>query len=265
MSLLEKLLAENMQRFGTKNLNETQKHRITQLLLEQTNTYEEPDAQSGNYLQRNVPSAEWQIDGFTAPEINNMSAAGRTTFKNAYRTYMDLSTGMVGKTLIVFKNATSIDDCVFDPKNVHLRIVIQSTYVPGPKAKDVAALGWMGQEGTIKIWSSKQATRNFDLATKTVMRKSDPETLGSDSTAYLQSANISALITGMGSVEDPTNGYVNTKGAEYTLGMKGEVRQGGVLVGYAPINFDTDSVHKTEGWGTILTTKGFAEKLDAWY
>ena len=262
---LERILAKNMQRFGTKNLNETQIARVTQLLLEQTNTYEEREARRGNYLQRNVPSAEWQIDGFTAPEINNMSDSGRTTFKAAYRTYMDLSTGMVGKTLIVFKNATSIDNCVFDPKNVHLRIVIQSTYVPGPKAKDVSATGTLGQQSTIKIWSSKQATRNFDLATKTVMRKSDPETLSIDATAYLQSAKISAIIAGQGSVEDPTGGYVKASGAEYSLGFKGEVRQGGVLVGYAPINFDTDSVHKTEGWGTILTTKGFAEKLDAWY
>lgn len=264
MSSLERMLLENMMRFGPKNLTEAQKHHISQLLLEQTNTYEEPDARTGTYLQRNVPAAEWQIDGFTAPEINNMSDTGRTTFKDAYRTYMDLSTGMVGKTLIVFKNATSIDNCVFDPKNVHLRIVIQSTYVPGSKVKAVGATGAVGQEGVIKIWSSKQATRNFELATKTVMRRSDPEGRGNES-SWLSSANISAIMPGTYEVEDPTGGYVTANGAEYTLRMDYSVRQGGVLIGYAPINFATDSVHKTEGWGTILTTKGFVDKLDAWY
>ena len=248
---LEKLLAKNMQRFGTKNLNETQNGRITQLMLEQINTYEEPDPYTDNYLQRNVPAAEWQIDGFTAPEINNMSDSGKTSFKDAYRTYMDLANGMVGKTLIVFKNATSIDNCVFDPKNVYLRIVIQSSYVPGPKAKDVAATGIMGQESYIKIWETKQATRNFELATKTAVLK-----LEDNPRAGVKQASISLVLDKAADISDPAGGFVSAAG-EYSIGMDYSVRRGGAVIGYCPINFSGDSVHKTEGWGTVLVSGGY--------
>jgi len=261
MIKLKNLLAENMLRFGSKNLTETQKRHIKQLILEQTNTYEEPDARTGNYLQRNVPAAEWQIDGFTAPEINNMSDTGRTTFKDAYRTYMDFSTGLVGKTLIVFKNATSIDNCVFDPKNVHLRIKIQSSYVPGPKAKDVAAQGYVGQDNCIQIWETNQATRNFELATKTAVFKFDNSTLASDR----QPANITLLSDGpsiSSGVADPTGGFVSVSG-QYKIFQDYSVRQKGILVGYCPINFSGDSVHKTEGWGSVLVSKGYQEAA-AW-
>jgi predicted transport protein len=190
-----------------------------------------------------------------------MSDSGKTSFKDAYRTYMDFSTGMVGKTLIVFKNAKSITECVFDPKNVHLRIKIQSSYVPGPKAKDVAAEGYVGQDNCIQIWETKQATRNFELATKTAVFKSDNSTLASDK----QPASITLLSDGpsiSSGVADPTGGFVSVSG-QYKIFQDYSVRQMGVLVGYCPINFSGDSVHKTEGWGSVLVSKGYQEAA-AW-
>jgi hypothetical protein len=256
---LEKLLAENMRRFGTKNLNEAQKRHIKQLILEQINTYEAPDPRTGTYPQRNVPSAEWQIDGFTAPEINNMSENGSKLFKDAYRTYMDLSNGMIGKTLIVFKNATSIDNCVWDPKNVYLRIPIQSSWVPGPKAKDVTATGLQGQANSIKIWSTTQATRNYEIATKTAVMKSEGQT-----EIEFQPAHISLMVNRGGgqfgdSIYDPLGGMVRVGFGEYQINSKYQVYQSGKLIGICPINFDTDSRFTPEGWGTVLVSGGYPE------
>jgi hypothetical protein len=103
----------------------------------------------------------------------------------------------------------------------------------------------------------------FDLATKTVMRTSDPE--GSRSEAgwgSLQKTNLSVIPEGNYDVGDPTNGYVYTRGADYVLGFDYAVRQRGQLIGYALVNNDQDFVAKTEGYGTVLTTKGYPEKVE---
>ena len=250
MSSLERMLLENMMRFGAKNLTEWDQRKLKQILSEQK-------------IARSVDPSEWKIDGFTAPVVSTMSyktSPSGSLFFDAYRAYMDPANGMIGKTLLIFSpdKITKIDDVTLDPADVIGRVVIQSSYVPGPKAKDVEARGEMGQTQYIKIWSSKQATRNFELATKTAMLKAE----GMDES---QPANISLLwdqSTGS-DIEDPTGGYVRSAGAEYSLGIDFSVKQSGQIIGYAPIGFDTNAVHKTEGWNTVLVSKGFAEK-NAW-
>lgn len=251
---LEKRLLENMLRFGPKNLTEWDQRKLKQILSEQK-------------VARTVDPSEWQIDGFTAPAVSTMStktSPSGSLFFDAYRTYMDPSTGMIGKTLLIFNTPTGADAAngingiYLDPADVKERVVIQSSYVPGPKAKDVEARGEMGQTQYIKLWSSKQATRNFELADKTAMLKAEGMT-------EFQNANISLLWNqGSGNdVEDPTGGYVRSAGAEYSLGVDFAVRVAGQIIGYAPIAFDTNAVHKTEGWNTVLVSKGFPEK-NAW-
>jgi len=273
MSSLERLLLENMMRFGPKNLTEWDQRKLKQLLKEQnpaTQPTPTTDRQGTVNLAGGAPRvvdpSEWKITGFTAPPVlttsTNATVSG-SAFFSAYRTYMDLSNGMVGKTLLVFSPAgvTSIADVQLNPANVVQQLVIQSTYVPGPKAKDVRSGGGAtgdANQTSIKIWTANQATRNFDLATKTVMRKDDPEGGG---TVELQLANVSA-ITDDGGEGNPIGGYVVTRGNNYILGMDYSVRQKGTLIGYALINFSGDSVHKTEGWGTILTTKGYPMKVE---
>jgi hypothetical protein len=61
---------------------------------------------------------------------------------------------------------------------------------------------------------------------------------------------------------NPDGGLVRA-GAEYTIGLDYAVRQSGKIIGYCPINFSGDSVHKTEGWGTVLVSGGFRED-NAW-
>jgi hypothetical protein len=241
-----------MLRFGSKNLTEWDQRRLKQILSEK--------------VARQVDPSEWQITGFTAPVVSTLStktSPSGSLFFDAYRTYMDPSTGMIGKTLLIFNTPTGADAAngingvYLDPADVKERIVIQSSYVPGPKAKDVEAAGEMGQTQYIKIWSSKQATRNFELADKTAVLKAEGMT-------EFQNASISLLRdkqTG-NEIMDPTAGYVRA-GGEYSIGTDFAVRQSGQIIGYAPIAFDTNAVHKTEGWNTVLVSKGFPEK-NAW-
>ena len=290
MSSLERMLLENMLRFGPKNLTEWDQRRLKHLLKEQTTTQYPPGqgpasaapptptattnrqgtVNLGGSGPRVVDPSEWQITGFTAPAVNTTSLKTSTSgsaFFDAYRTYMDVANGMVGKTLLVFsaEGVTSINDVQLNPANIIQRIEIQSTYVPGAKAEDVKkAMGKVSDGREIRIWSTKQATRNFNLATKTVMRSYDPDNwpgsvYGFDS---LQKADISVIPDGNYDVADPTNGYVYVRGSEYTLGFNYEVRQKGQIIGYALVNNDQDFVPKTEGYGTILTTKGFPEKVE---
>jgi hypothetical protein len=271
MSSLERLLLENMMRFGPKNLTEWDQRKLKQLLKEQnpaTQPTPTTDRQGTVNLAGGAPRvvdpSEWKIDGFTAPPVlttSTKATASGSAFFDAYRTYMDFSTGLVGKTLLVFSPAgvTSIDDVQLNPANVIQRIVIQSTYVAGSKAKAVqTAMGYAATPRELKIWSAQQATRNFDLATKTVMRYDDPE--GNQKPA-LQDTEISAIME-YGETANPTGGYVVTRRSNYVLDFDYTVKQKGVLIGYCPINVDQDSVHKTEGWGTILTTKGYPVKVE---
>ena len=290
MSSLERMLLENMLRFGPKNLTEWDQRRLKHLLKEQTTTQYPPGqgpasaappfpaattnrqgtVNLGGSGPRVVDPSEWQITGFTAPAVNTTSHKTSTSgsaFFDAYRTYMDVANGMVGKTLLVFsaEGVTSIDDVQLNPANVIQRIVIQSTYVPGAKAEDVRkAMGTVTDMREIRIWSTKQATRNFDLATKTVMRTYDPADSTTSLTGWgaLQKTNLSVIPEGNLDVGDPTNGYVYTRGADYVLGFDYAVRHMGELIGYALVNNDQDFVPKTEGYGTILTTKGYPEKVE---
>jgi hypothetical protein len=240
---LEKILAENMLRFGSKNLTEWDQRRLNQILSEQK-------------IDRDIDPSEWNIPGFTAPPVRLLSGIdgpkGKAFF-DAYRAYMDFSTGLVGKTLLVYTpdKVTKINDIVLDPADVIQRIVIQSSYVPGPKAKDVAATGIMGQESYIKIWETKQATRNFELATKTAVLK-----LEDNPPAGVKQSSISLILDKGGDISDPAGGFVSC-GGEYSIGMDYAVRKGGAIIGYCPINFSGDSVHKTEGWGTVLVSGGY--------
>lgn len=276
MSSLERMLLENMMRFGPKNLTEWDQRRLKYLLKEQTEptptatTNRQGTVNLGGSGPRVVDPSEWQITGFAAPAVNTTSHKTSTSgsaFFDAYRTYMDVANGMVGKTLLVFsaEGVTSIDDVQLNPANVIQRIEIQSTYVPGAKAEDARkAMGTITDYREIRIWSTKQATRNFDLATKTVMRTYDPADSTTSLTGWgaLQKTNISVIPEGNLDVGDPTNGYVYTRGADYVLGFDYAVRHMGQLIGYALVNNDQDFVPKTEGYGTILTTKGYPEKVE---
>jgi hypothetical protein len=247
---LEKLLAENMRRFGTKNLNEAQKHRLKQLLLEDVKILQKP--------------TDWGISGFNPPEISSertmtpLEGESQITetarqWIDAYNAYLDPKAGYVGKTLLVFK------DQYIDYRNIVKRIAIQSSYVPGPKAKDVTAGRYQqGAEVYIKIWETKQATRNFELATKTaVMQK-----VSTPSNPTLQPADF-RLIRATGTVGflNPIGGVVATSG-EYSIGMDFQVYQAGKLLGYAPLRWQA-AVHKTEGWGSVLVSGGVPE-ANAW-
>jgi hypothetical protein len=278
MSSLERMLLENMMRFGPKNLTEWDQRRLKYLLKEQTTTQYPPGqgpasaapptptattnrqgtVNLGGSGPRVVDPSEWQITGFTAPAVNTTSHKTSTSgsaFFDAYRTYMDLANGMIGKTLLVFsaEGVTSIDDVQLNPANIVKRIVIQSSYVPGSKSRNVDSLGYVGQANSIRIWENKQATRNFELATKTAVFDYAGSTV-------LKQASIS-LVTPYGDPEDPTGGYVATTG-KYKISTDYSIREAGKLIGYCLINYDQDSVHKTEGWGTVLA-KGDS-RPDSW-
>ena len=83
-----------------------------------------------------------------------------------------------------------------------------------------------------------------------------------------QPASITLLADGpsiSSGVADPTGGFVSISNSvgQYKIFQDYSVRQMGVLVGYCPINFSGDSVHKTEGWGSVLVSKGYPEAA-AW-
>jgi hypothetical protein len=247
---LEKILAENMLRFGSKNLTEWDQRRLKQLLIEDVKILQKP--------------TDWGISGFNPPEISSertmtpLEGESQITeiakqWIDAYNAYLDPKAGYVGKTLLVFK------DQYIDYRNIVKQIVIQSSYVPGPKAKDVTAGRYQqGAEVYIKIWETKQATRNFELATKTaVMQKGS-----APSGPSLQQASFSLILaTGTGGFLDPLGGVVRASG-EYSIGMDFKVYQGGKLLGYAPLRFQ-QGVHKTEGWGSVLVSGGVPE-ANAW-
>jgi len=274
MSSLEKILIENMLRFGSKNLTEWDQRRLKQLLIEQgeEQTTATPAADSRTYVRGGSGQiqqilqkpTDWGISGFNPPEISTSQTMkpieGESQITNiamqwidAYNAYLDAKTGYVGKTLLVFK------DQYIDYRNIVKRIVIQSSYVPGPKAKDVTAGRYQqGAQSYIKIWETKQATRNFELATKTaIMQKGGNPTQPSNT----MPANIRLIVAPGGGLFDPTNGMVATSG-EYSIGMDFKVYQAGKLLGYAPLRFG-NAVHKTEGWGSVLVSGGVPE-ANAW-
>jgi hypothetical protein len=232
MSSLEKILIENMLRFGSKNLTEWDQRRLKQLLIEQDpeQTTATPAADSRTYVRGGSGQiqqilqkpTDWGISGFNPPEISTSQTMkpieGESQITNiamqwidAYNAYLDAKTGYVGKTLLVFK------DQYIDYRNIVKRIVVTSCYT----------------DTKMVHFYERPATRNFDLANKTMVLKPGTPTL-LDSTEY----DISAPESGFGT----ESGFGNLQKADLCL-LRGTY-------------FTSVKMPKTADTVTLLKTRG---------
>ena len=281
---LEKRLLENMLRFGSKNLTEYDQRILKRMLQEQatpttaapaTTTPAAPAAGTTAAAPAAAPAAtdKWGIPGFTAPAIGSANAefgpkaqSPGTTWINAYATYLDNASGWVGKTVVVLKRE------MLYPDEIVAKFVVQSSF----------AFSGTGDEGQkpVRFWSTKQATRNFDTATKKlILRKGTKEEALADDgsyllgtsgagqpTNYLQSANIAAELAWEphpnypgGSAQIAWNVYnpgsmnsLKISGGEYTINWDGVVTQAGKVIGYCPVSPYSAIPPKPEGYGTVM-------------
>lgn len=279
MSSLEKMLIENMMRFGPKNLTEWDQRKLKQLLKEQ------PVNISGTTAAVAVQPADWGIAGFTPPVVSSneyfvvesgASVLSRpaAAWTDAYDKYLDGATGYVGKTLLVFKNQ------ILDPKEIVDRISIQASY---SLSYDLKA---------IQFWTVA-ATRNFDKAANTmiVAANATPLDAGYFAGAYdvvgdagLVAANLSIgldqfdMIPSPGATETAPCVYkpklikgeplpVKLKGASYSVNYLGEVRKAGQVIGYTPGHAYTSIPSIVEGYGFTLANGKAVPLQDSedWY
>jgi len=303
MSSLERLLLENMMRFGAKNLTEWDQRKLKQLLKEQTQaTQPTPttDRQgivtpsTGVVEEITIAGADWGISGFDPPTIvsSRQFKAEKggvldeivRNWTTAYDTYLDTSTGCVGKTLLVFKDKS------LDTRNIVERIQVASSfstaYITSATIK------------TVCIWSSAQ-TRNYDTATNTMVVAANAVPLPADDPASqtgkgldtyeidgetgLVSATLQIVpnrntyyLTSLPTVNPlkvtkdgdlPFNGTRLTSKAEYTINASNEVRKKGKLIGYTPTSAYYNMPLNIDGFGfTLATGKSVpVQDNDVWY
>ena len=268
---LEKRLLENMLRFGSKNLTEYDQRILKRMLHEQAQAPTTAPAPAPAAGTTAAPAAtdQWGISGFTynlpahiVPEMYT----GNSAFDQAYETYLDNASGWIGKTVLVFK------DKYIAAKDIVDRFVVQSSFV-------FSATGEEGKKPT-RFWSTKQATRNFDTATKKlILRKGTKEEALADDGSYmlgmtgagqpknyLQSANISADLAWEphpnfpgGSAQIAWNVYnagsmnlLKISGGDYTINWDGKVTKAGQFIGYCPVIPYFKMPAKPEGYGTVM-------------
>ena len=280
MTSLEKILIENMIRFGSKNLTESDQRKLKQLLKEQgtVNISEATEAIA-------VQPADWGIAGFTPPVVSSnelfvvetgedVLTRRSAAWTDAYDTYLDGASGYVGKTLLVFKNKS------LDPREIVDRISIQASY----------SLSY--DQKSIQFWTTA-ATRNFDKAANTmiVAANATPLDTGFFAGAYdvvgdagLVDANLRIgldqfdMTPSQGGTETAPCVYkpelikgeplpVKLKGATYSVNYLGEVRKAGQVIGYTPAHAYTAIPSIVEGYGFTLANGKAVPLQDSedWY
>jgi hypothetical protein len=217
---------------------------------------------------------KWGIPGFTAPAVGASFAEFGPNAENAaaswisaYETYLDNASGWIGKTVVVFKREMLYVD------EIVAKFVVQSLY----------AYSRSGPEGQkpVRIWSTKQATRNFDTAAKKlIIRKGTKEEAKTEDGDYLLAesagseqwnAMVNANITAQLAWEDHPNypgsndkgiawsvynpGKMNDlkiTGGDYSIDWAGKVYQAGKHIGYCPVTPYYNIQPIPDGYGTVL-------------
>lgn len=277
---LEKRLLENMLRFGSKNLTEYDQRILKRMLQEQaTPTTAAPAAATPAAAAPAATTDKWGVPGFTydlpvnsVPEISE-----NTKFCAAYETYLDNASGWVGKTVIVFK------DKYVDAKDIVDRFVVKASYAYTGTTKE-------GQR-PVKFWTTKQPTRNYDIASGVMIVNSDAEpqddgsyylalgAIGSEGSfsSILAPANVGATLEWreeatmysgqyFGSTPYSINIYnstdlMNTGTNDYSIDWEHKVYRSGKFIGYSPVTPYNKMPAQMDGYGMVLTTKGKSVKL----
>lgn len=289
MSSLERMLLENMMRFGAKNLTEWDQRKLKQLLKEQdpatptTNRQGTVTPSTGNVEEITIAPADWGITGFTPASIRSSQQfkpqAGSTltpaasAWTTAYDTYLDAATGYIGKTLLVFK------DTSLDTRNIVERIQVASSFSTSFQTN-----------GKVYIWSSAQ-TRNYDKTNNTMIVAANavPDTnysVGADFSGYEIEGETGLVKATLMLVPDrrvyyaselPTvanitfskegNMPLTIKNQEYVINSSNQVYKKGVLIGYTPANAVYSMKVDKNGFGfTTATGKAVPiQEVDPWY
>lgn len=293
MSSLEKMLLENMMRFGPKNLTEWDRRKLQQLLKEQdpatpttatptTNRQGVVTPSTSAYEEITIAPADWGITGFTPPTVRSSAEfkaqAGSTLTPQAsawvtsYMTYLDAATGYIGKTLLVFK------DTSLDTRNIVERIQVASSFSTSFQTK-----------GKVYIWSSAQ-TRNYDKTNNTMIVAAnavpDPMYSAGDISGYEIEGETGLVKATLMLVPDrrlyggsslPTvanvtfskegNLPLTIKNQEYVINSANQVYKKGVLIGYTPANAVYSMNVDKNGFGfTTATGKAVPiQEVDPWY
>jgi hypothetical protein len=309
MSTLERMLLENMLRFGPKNLTEWDQRRLKHLLKEQTTTQYPPGQgpasaappfpaattnrqgtvtpSTGVVEEITIAGADWGIQGFNPPTVRSSRQfkpeAGGTldpvvsSWTTAYDTYLDMSTGCVGKTLLVFKDKS------LDTRNIVERIQVASSFTTG---------------NGVYIWSSAQ-TRNYDTATNTMVVAANAVPLPADEPSSqtgkgldtyeidgetgLVQATLQIVpyreeyyrislptVIPLKLIKDGDLPYNSTRlnsKKEYTINSSNEVRKKGQLIGYTPASAYYTMPLTLDGYGfTLATGKSVpVQDTEVWY
>ena len=293
MSSLEKMLLENMMRFGPKNLTEWDRRKLQQLLKEQDPATPTPATPTTNRQGTVTPStgvveeitiapADWGITGFTPasirssqqfkPEAGSTLTPAASAWTTAYDTYLDAATGYIGKTLLVFK------DTSLDTRNIVERIQVASSFSTSFQTN-----------GKVYIWSSAQ-TRNYDKTNNTMIIAAnavpEPNYSVGDFSGYEIEGETGLVKATLMLVPDPRLYYsmelptvanvtfskegdlpLTIKNQEYVINSNNEVRKKGVLIGYTPANAVYSMKVDKNGFGfTTATGKAVPiQEVDPWY
>jgi hypothetical protein len=249
------------------DIKDTTMIKLKKLLLEQTTTAAAPAPAAAPATDK------FGIPGFTAPALGAQNSefgpdaeSPATPWLNAYEKYLDNASGWVGKTVVVFKRGMLYPDEIVE------RFVVQSSFA-------YTGIGEAGQK-PVRFWSTKQATRNFDTATKKLLlrkgMKAEAEAedgdylLGTQGVGqplnYVQmNANIAAQ-----PVWEPHPNYPGSSaqiswnvstgpdslkitGADYSIDWTGKVTKAGQVIGYCPVSPYNAIPSKPEGYGTVMT------------
>ena len=227
---------------------------------------------------------KWGIPGFTAPAVGaSFTEFGpdaeyrAASWISEYETYLDNASGWIGKTVVVFKREMLIVDEIVD------RFVVKASYAYSGYKPD-------GQK-PVKFWSTKQPTRNYDIASNVMVINSDAEpeddgsyylalgAIGSEGSfsSILAPANVRATLEWreedtmsngryLGSTPYSINIYnsgdiMQTGGNDYSITWDHKVYKSGKLIGYCPVTPYNKIPAQMDGYGMILTTKGKSVKL----
>ncbi len=250
--------------------------KLKKLLLEQTT---DAPAAGTTAAAPEATTDKWGVPGFTynlpagvVPEISETAG-----FCAAYEKYLDNASGWVGKTVIVFK------DKYVDVNDIVDRFVVKASY----------AYTGMTKEGQrpVKFWTTKQPTRNYDIASGVMIVNSDAEpqddgsyylalgAIGSEGSfgSILAPANVGATLEWreeatmsggryLGSTPYSINIYnspdmMQTGGNDYSIDWEYKVYKSGKFIGYSPVTPYNKMPAQMDGYGMVLTTKGKSVKL----
>lgn len=118
---MKNILAENMLRFGVKNLKESDVKTITKLQEQETSPTPPVSAKQDDptILRGGLQSTPFQIDGFQEPKLANFNniMEYNKAFEAAYGQYLGDYKSMIGKQILIFKQGP-IGTVAFTPENL---------------------------------------------------------------------------------------------------------------------------------------------------